>query len=125
MKRMELQAFCQLYYCNASYELDGRQWVKIYEPLGVKLPETAVPYCCYLNSIIFYDHELGGKELLRIEHHALLFPETLILLDNGLWYEVASASCRYIAGEWTMVWSARKNTRRARMMNRGFRHYLE
>lgn len=122
MKPFSLRNFAKLWHCDAEFEPAGENAVHIFEWLDVDLPEDVRASCYYSDTVGFYGAE-NGRKLAEVRHHALGGLEDLVLLNDGIWYEVSSGRVVYHNGRWCMRWWAWKNTRRAAMMNAGFPAY--
>lgn len=51
-------------YQTEPYGTRGRHF---FEPLKVEAPETAQPYCCYANTVVFYEDATCRKEVARCD----------------------------------------------------------
>ncbi len=120
---MSLNRFASLYWCEADWKVTGPYTIEIIEPLAVEAPLDAMPYCCLLDTVQFFEHG-SHREVARGRHHDIGGRNgLLLLLNDGVWYEVGGGTCTVREGRWCMVWAAATNTDRARMMNTGFWAY--
>jgi hypothetical protein len=123
MTSLRIRSFCKLWFLeDGEWEKDYVQTAYIYEPLNINPPADARPYCCLIDTVIFYK---DGAELTRTTHHALGGACNTLILLGDTWYEIASGQCLHRNGHWCMRWLAYKNTRRAAMMNAGWGTYKE
>lgn len=96
-----------------------------YEPLKTHAPppNQAEPYCCYLNTVIFYEHRYSGsaiKEITRCEHYDLSAVPSPHLVDyQGLFYEISPSQVLWRNGEWQFRYTLDARTRHARLLNLG------
>ncbi len=115
-----------------------KQSIDIWEPLPTKAPGPHLtrPYCCYINTVIFY---VGPAYVIRKNGHPYLSGgrwrwckgdsfyewgrakdlfrwEDLVFYD-GLFWEIGGGTVRWKNRRWWMHRSAVKNTRRARRAN--------
>jgi len=132
-----MNAFAFLYDCKADFEQNGRNMRYIFEPLQDvhikitnrmycpygRIPSDANPWCCYLNTVQFIKN---GIEIARaIIHEMNKVCPLLVLMQDGIWYEVTGGRCEYRDGQWMMIWLAYRNTRHAWMMNYGMPAYRD
>ena len=116
---MQVHSFLKAWeLLEGEWEQDGKQRIIIYEPLKTDLPENVIPWCGYSNSVIFYDEKY--RELDRIEPR-LLYNEYLLV--GRVWYEMGCGKAIYRNGQWTMSRYGYKNTRKAIMLNEGFKNW--
>jgi len=97
---------------------EAEHWGVFWEPLDVKLPDTAKPSCGMLNEIRFYDRT--GNQLLEesVRHYDFIGPHPHLLHLKGRWREVISGRVERREGKgWYMRWSVVTNSRFAMMLN--------
>jgi hypothetical protein len=86
-------------------------------------PDQAEPYCCYLNTVIFYEHRYEGsaiKEITRCEHYNLASAPSPHLVEyQGLFYEITPDQVLWRNGEWQFRYTLDARERHARMLNLG------
>lgn len=87
------------------------------EPLRTDAPPTADPYCCYVNTVIFYKDHVGGEELDRVEYRDYASVPSLLLVD-GTWWKRAGGTVEHRddAG-WVFLHRLRSGKRLAAWMN--------
>jgi hypothetical protein len=96
-----------------------------YEPLETHAPppDQAEPYCCYLKTVIFYEHRYSGsaiKGITRCEHYNLATAPSPHLVDyEGLFYEVSPDQVLWRNGEWQFRYTLDARERHARLLNLG------
>lgn len=95
----------------------------IYEPLETHAPEDAEPFCCYLNTVIFYENRHTGsatKEITRCEHYDLAAaPSPHLLWVDGVWHEVMGGGVIWRDDRWYYRYMIDARTQRARVSNLG------
>jgi hypothetical protein len=117
--RFALRRVAAMWDCEGEFELDGPHSVVLWEPLDVNAPLDAKPYCCLVNTVIFYRDKVGYDEIARCRTHDLnTSSETLLFLGNR-WWSVCSGKVVQRDGKWCMQWSLRDNTRHAFQANAG------
>lgn len=99
-----------------------------WERLHSDAPQNAQPYCCLVNTVIFYKEQNDHTELCREDTYGFSGASPTILSDPSakdgepIFYEVAGGKVLWKEGYWWMRWSAWSNTRIARMLNHGWPH---
>lgn len=111
MRPMTVRSLGSLLTCDAAWEQVGPESVHIWEPLDVDLPADVEVYCAGSAAVRFYPE---GTTVV-VFHHRIM--GDLLLLDDGLWYEVTAGQAVHRDGQWCMRWRACSNTRLARMLN--------
>lgn len=95
----------------------------IYEPLETHAPQDAEPYCCYLNTVIFYEGRAWGsaaKEMTRCKHYDLAAaPSPHLLWIKGMWYEVQGGRVLWRKEQWHYQFTLDARTQQARIANLG------
>lgn len=107
-------------------ERDGRWIMYFYEPLDTDAPANAHPYCCHLNTVVFYKHPLHVRangmfeEYDRTKTKWNLLGQRWTEADIGFaalapWvqhdgevYELAGGRVVRRHGRWFMQWRGRK-----------------
>jgi len=81
----------------------------IYEPLNkVIQDEDLRPYCCYLRTVAFYYwYDSRFHHTVEETEHEWLAGQQVIS-DDGQRYDLLSARCVYVRGQWCMRWLARR-----------------
>src|SRR4028119_488123 len=80
---------------------ETRNWIIVYEPLDIDLPESAYPYCCYASHVIFYksksdltilgetDHKIRytsrGNTILRHGNQQFVLMTGKVVYHNNRW----------------------------------------
>ncbi len=128
----------QLATCRARRE--HPQSIDVWEPLPTKSPgpNLTQPYCCYINTVIFYckpyrvrqygkpwrlsdRHELGwskGGNCFEIwDELETLFRSNQVLHFDGMFWELFGGRVIWRHKRWWMRRSGYKNTRRAHELN--------
>ena len=97
---------------NITVEVDDeRPWLAtVTEVLNTAAPANAQPYCCYINTVIFYEkpyREIDGR---YAEHDSLktVLEGNDILRADGELFELYGGEVKHIDGRWVMVRNARK-----------------
>lgn len=126
---MRLSRHATYWECEAEWEHEGLHGAVIWEPLDVDVSADALPYTCYLDTVVFYaPGKRGREELTRTRHHSLMAapsPHLLYLakIGGGRWYEVSGCLIVHRDGRWYARWLAWANTRHARAANAGMEAY--
>lgn len=88
------------------------------EPLNVRVPLDARPYCHGIGEIDFYD-KTGNKLLVRTSGHDMssVHPQILATRNGGYWEIVQCGTVQVVDGEWCIVRALSNATRIAKMLN--------
>lgn len=90
---------------------ETRSWVYVWEPLNVDVPQSAHPYCCYANMVIFYEDDLHRVELGSTRHtitHS--FKGETLLLYGSRHFFLMSGKVVWHNNAWYMRWTAHKSS---------------
>lgn len=92
---------------------EARPWrAWIIEPLQVTAPRAARPLCCYLNTVLFYEHphrvdpETG--EFAQWDRTKTRLEQEDVIRADGECFRLYHGSVHYELGRWIMRWSARR-----------------
>lgn len=118
-RRLELRRVATMWDCQADFEVEGPWTAIMWEPLDVQAPLEAKPYCCYVDTVIFYRDRVGYDEVARCRHHELNMASPSLVFLGGRWWEVGGAHVVQRDGKWHMRWHLAANTRAAREANHG------
>jgi hypothetical protein len=97
----------------------------IYEPLKTHAPppDEAEPYCCYRNTVIFYEARREGsaiKEMTRCEHYNLAAaPAEHLVYHDGKWWEVQPDCVLWRNDQWQFRYRLDARGRIAHLLNLG------
>lgn len=122
MNDLEVHAYLKAWLLlSGEYEVEGKNGIKIIEPLHVSnVPQSARPYCCYLSTVIFYDDH--RNELARIDTHDLCSVVDQLILVDGVWYEMTSSKVEWYQGRWVKLWYGYKNRDKPILLNLAMAH---
>lgn len=97
---------------NITVEIDDeRPWLAtVTEALDTKAPAQAQPYCCYVNTVIFYEkpyRDVGGRfaEYGRIE--TVLEGNDVLNIEGEL-FELMGGTVSWQNSQWVMTRNARR-----------------
>lgn len=123
IQQMSCQALVRVWHCECEFARDGENHVWLWEPLDVDAPEDARPYCFGVGEIDFYSRDGNTLTHRHVRHHDFNGGKDVVLLSDGVFYQVCGGQCVYKNGRWMMRWWCGNNTRRARMLNAGWPEY--
>jgi hypothetical protein len=90
---------------------ETRNWIIVYEPLDVDLPESAYPYCCYLNHVIFYKGRNDRTVLAETDHQIRYTVRGNTILRHGSQqFVLMTGKVIYHNSRWQCEWIAHKTT---------------
>jgi hypothetical protein len=104
---------------SVDFELAGPHRAELWEPLDVSIPLSAQPYCCYLNTVIFYREKVGYDEIARVQHADFNTPSATLLFVGGQWWSTGPGTVVQRQGRWCIRWTLSDNTRDAIEANTG------
>ena len=121
--RMRLSAACKLWWHEGEVVNIRSNGIDLIEPLNTTARPSDSPYCWGVGDITFRDQR--DRKTDEVRSHGLLcaVPQFVFVDRVGAWFEVTGGACRFVRGQWCMLWHARRNTRLAYMMNDGFAAY--
>lgn len=110
---------CSLYRVHDAHTEPGRYDGErvLVEPLKTDAPAEAHPYCCYVNTVIFYADHVGGEEVDRVEYRDYSTINSLFLLDGRWWQHVGGTVEHREDAGWVFLHRIKAGTRLAEWMN--------
>ena len=99
----------------------GRHEIEIDEDLDVDLSRRHQPYCCYANTVIFYETRKFGRVEVARRNSVLgggISPE--LYWWDGQWWELRGGRVIFSRGRWIMRHKACDNSGAARAVNFGW-----
>jgi hypothetical protein len=93
------------------FELEHRNLLRIWEPLRTNASGLARPYCCYINSVIFYNANCA--EIDRVEYRFVpgCFGGHTLIFWRGSWWEIGSGEIKFVDDRWWVIHRLWRNNR--------------
>ena len=126
----QISRFATLWWWDQGPITQGRSPCEMlfWERLSTSAGRHLRPWCCYINTIKFYDRSNARVEIKAAEctHYGMgggLSPSLIGDPRTAIWYEAGCGTVKWSRGHWWMVHPGRLNTRMAHMMNAGWPAY--
>ena len=102
---------------NVTVEIDDeRPWLAtVTEVLNTTAPQNAQPYCCYINTVIFYEKPYREVDGRYAEHDSLktVLEGNDVLRADGELFDLLGGTVVWQDGRWVMVRNAHRRKRDA------------